>query len=77
MSNKSVQISFVDGTHILLCGEGSVTIIDPVGTLSSQSLTSAFSDARPEITRKLRYMREVLYQMQHPQGAVLAAMPSQ
>eukprot|EP00762_Andalucia_godoyi_P008085 ANDGO_02142.mRNA.1 putative serine/threonine-protein kinase CCRP1 len=71
MSNKSVQMNFFDGTHILLASESkavNVTVVEPSGAVSNQPLTSAFVDGRPDFARKLRHMREVLHQLSNPAG---------
>eukprot|EP01061_Rhynchopus_euleeides_P040148 TRINITY_DN68986_c0_g1_i1.p1 TRINITY_DN68986_c0_g1~~TRINITY_DN68986_c0_g1_i1.p1 ORF type:complete len:247 (+),score=105.34 TRINITY_DN68986_c0_g1_i1:37-741(+) len=61
LSNKSVQVSFFDGTEILLFSEArQVTYTDELGNSSTFPLSSMMLHPKPEISQRLRYTKEII-----------------
>eukprot|EP01064_Diplonema_japonicum_P026922 TRINITY_DN3853_c3_g1_i1.p1 TRINITY_DN3853_c3_g1~~TRINITY_DN3853_c3_g1_i1.p1 ORF type:complete len:847 (+),score=183.08 TRINITY_DN3853_c3_g1_i1:52-2541(+) len=61
LSNKSVQVSFFDGTEILLFSEArQVTYTDELGCASTFALTSMLTHPKPEIAQRLKYTKEII-----------------
>ena len=61
LSNKSVQVSFFDGTEILLFSEArQVTYTDETGEQQTFSLSSMMVHPKPEIAHRLKYTKEII-----------------
>ncbi|KAJ9465810.1 putative serine/threonine-protein kinase CCRP1 [Diplonema papillatum] len=61
LSNKSVQVSFFDGTEILLFAEArQVTYTDEKGVPSTFPLSSMNLHLKPEIAQRLKYTKEII-----------------
>ena len=70
LSNKVVQVSFLDKSELLLCSESKmVTYVDKKGIPSVYPLNSAMETQNKEMAKRLRYTKEILTSMLHPQSA--------
>lgn len=70
LSNKVVQVGFLDRSELLLCSESKiVTYIDKKGHGSTHPLSSAMETQNREMAKRLRYTKEILTSMLHPQTA--------
>ena len=70
LSNKIVQVSFMDKSELLLCSDSRmVTYVDKVGTPTIYPLSSAMETQNREMAKRLRYTKEILTSMLHPQSA--------
>lgn len=64
LSNKVVQVTFQDHTELVLSSQYKlVTFITKQGDRSSHPLSSALDSANPELSKRLRYTKEVLADM--------------
>ncbi|CAG9323808.1 unnamed protein product [Blepharisma stoltei] len=67
LSNKIVQVSFQDKTELLLCSESKfVTYVSKKGERNTYPLHSAMESRNMEMTKRLKYTKEVLTSMLHP-----------
>lgn len=70
LSNKVVQVSFLDKSELLLCSESKmVSFVDKKGSVSVHPLGSAMETQNKEMAKRLRYTKEILMTMLHPQTA--------
>ena len=70
LSNKVVQVSFLDKSELLLCSESKmVSFVDKKGGVSVHPLGSAMETQNKEMAKRLRYTKEILMTMLHPQTA--------
>ena len=64
LSNKIVQVSFLDQSEIILSSETKiVTYLDKKGQRSSFPLSSALDSKNNEMTKRLRYTKQILMHM--------------
>eukprot|EP01138_Halocafeteria_seosinensis_P014851 gb/GECG01015161.1/.p1 GENE.gb/GECG01015161.1/~~gb/GECG01015161.1/.p1 ORF type:complete len:793 (+),score=103.22 gb/GECG01015161.1/:1-2379(+) len=64
LSNRTVQVNFKDTSSIILCSESSlVTYADKSGNRSHHVLSKILHEGRPDISRRLRYTRDILHQL--------------
>ena len=64
LSNKIVQVSFLDQTEIILSSETKiVTYMDKKGHLSSYPLNTALDSSNNEMTKRLKYTKQILMHM--------------
>ena len=64
LSNKIVQVSFLDQTEIILSSETKVvTYMDKKGQLSSYPLNTALDSSNNEMTKRLKYTKQILMHM--------------
>jgi polo-like kinase 1 len=64
LSNRTVQVNFKDTSSIVLCSESSlVTYADKSGNRSNHVLSKILHEGRPDISRRLRYTRDILHQL--------------
>ena len=64
LSNKIVQVSFLDQTEIILSSETKiVTYMDKKGQLSTYPLNTALDSSNYEMTKRLKYTKQILMQM--------------
>lgn len=70
LSNKLVQVSFFDKTELLLCSDSKmVTYVDKQGVTTTYPLNNAMETQNREMAKRLRYTKEALTSMLHPQTA--------
>jgi polo-like kinase 1 len=70
LSNKVVQVSFLDKSELLLCSDSRmVTYVDKSGVPSLYPLSSAMETQNREMAKRLRYTKEVLTNLLNPQSA--------
>ncbi len=61
LSNKIIQVSFIDKTEILLCSENKmVTFVDKKGTKSNYPLSSALDSENIEMSKRLKYTKDII-----------------
>ncbi|EGR33498.1 polo-like kinase 1, putative [Ichthyophthirius multifiliis] len=64
LSNKIVQVSFVDKTEILLSSEQKmVTYLDKKGNRSNYPLATALENQNTEMSKRLKYTKDILTQI--------------
>ena len=64
LSNKIVQVSFLDQTEIILSSETKiVTYMDKKGQLSTYPLSTALDSNNYEMTKRLKYTKQILMHM--------------
>ena len=64
LSNKIVQVSFLDQTEIILNSETKVvTYMDKKGQLSTYALNTALDSSNYEMTKRLKYTKQILMHM--------------
>lgn len=64
LSNKIVQVNFQDHTEIILCSETRmVTYVNKKGDRQSYSLQTALESTNAEMTKRLRYTKDILTHM--------------
>ena len=64
LSNKIVQVSFLDQTEIILSSETKiVTYMDKKGQLSTYPLNTALDSNNYEMTKRLKYTKDILTHM--------------
>jgi len=64
LSNKIVQVSFLDQTEIILSSETKiVTYMDKKGQLSTYPLNTALESDNYEMTKRLKYTKQILMHM--------------
>ena len=64
LSNKIVQVSFLDQTEIILSSETKiVTYTDKKGQLSTYPLNTALDSSNYEMTKRLKYTKQILMHM--------------
>ena len=64
LSNKIVQVSFLDQTEIILSSETKiVTYMDKKGQLSTYPLNTALDSNNNEMTKRLKYTKQILMHM--------------
>ena len=67
LSNKVVQVYFQDKSELMLCsGTKQVVYIDKKGNISVFPLASAMESGNKEMTKRLRYTKEILTTMLQP-----------
>jgi polo-like kinase 1 len=69
LSNKIVQVSFVDKTEIILCSENKiVTFVDKKGNKSNYPLSTALDSNNKEMSKRLKYTKDILTHMLNSNG---------
>ena len=64
LSNKIVQVSFLDQTEIILSSETKiVTYMDKKGQLTTYPLSTALDSSNYEMTKRLKYTKQILMHM--------------
>ena len=64
LSNKIVQVSFLDQTEIILSSETKmVTYMDKKGQFSNYPLNTALESTNSEMTKRLKYTKQILMHM--------------
>ncbi len=64
LSNKIVQVSFLDQTEIILSSETKiVTYLDKKGVRSTFALNTALDSNNNEMTKRLKYTKQILMHM--------------
>jgi len=64
LSNKMVQVNFTDKTEILLTSENKmVTYVNKKGERSNYPLATALVSTNTEMTKRLKYTKEILTHM--------------
>mmetsp|Transcript_2558 Transcript_2558/g.2175 ORF Transcript_2558/g.2175 Transcript_2558/m.2175 type:complete len:212 (+) Transcript_2558:1297-1932(+) len=64
LSNKIVQVNFTDKTEIILSSENKiVTYVNKKGDRSNYPLATALECDNPEMTKRLKYTKEILTHM--------------
>ena len=64
LSNRIVQVTFTDKTEILLNSDmKTVTYVSKKGERSEYPLASALDSSNAEMTKRLRYTKDVLMQL--------------
>ena len=64
LSNKTVQVNFFDHTKIILSSEAKlVTYVNKQRQLSTYHLSTVLSKPRPELSKRLKYAKDLLYQL--------------
>jgi polo-like kinase 1 len=67
MSNKVVQVCFLDKSELVLCSESKiVTYVDRSGISSVYPLSTAMETQNREMAKRLRYTKEILTSMLNP-----------
>ena len=67
MSNKVVQVCFLDKSELILCSESKiVTYVDRAGISSVYPLSTAMETQNREMAKRLRYTKEILTSMLNP-----------
>ncbi|KAL9654905.1 hypothetical protein ABK040_008695 [Willaertia magna] len=67
LNNKMVQVCFFDKTEIILNGENNlVTYTDAEGKRTTHPLNKIVKYPTPDISKRLKYTKEVLYQLISP-----------
>lgn len=74
LSNKIVQVNFQDHTEILLNSESrQVTYVNKKGERSTLPLNQALESSNNEMTKRLKYTKDILTHMLNNNGASSAA----
>jgi POLO box duplicated region. len=67
LSNRVVQVSFLDKSELLLCSDKKIVIfVDKLGDVSEYNLSNAMESSNRDLTKRLRYSKEVLTSMLQP-----------
>lgn len=67
LSNRVVQVSFLDKSELLLCSDKKIVIfVDKKGEVSEYGLSTAMESSNRDLTKRLRYSKEVLTTMLQP-----------
>jgi polo-like kinase 1 len=70
LSNKVVQVVFFDKSELLLCSDSKlVTYVDKQAVCTLFPLSSAMETQNRDMAKRLRYTKEILTSMLHPQSA--------
>ncbi len=76
LSNKVVQVNFQDSTEIILSSESKVvTYVNKAGERMSYPLNSALESTNAEMSKRLKYTKEILTRMLN-QNAVPKSRPT-
>lgn len=78
LSNKIVQVNFQDHTEILLNSESrQVTYVNKKGERSTLPLNQALESSNAEMTKRLKYTKDILtHMLNNNQGAATAQASS-
>jgi polo-like kinase 1 len=77
LSNKIVQVCFLDKSELLLCSDSKiVSFVDKKGEISVHPLGSAMETSNKEMAKRLRYTKEILMTMLHPNAGTGEVRPS-
>ena len=64
LSNRVVQVSFLDKTELLLCSDTKIVIfVDKQGDASEYCLSNAMDSSNRDLAKRLRYSKEILTNM--------------
>jgi polo-like kinase 1 len=64
LSNRVVQVAFLDKSELLLCSDKKIVIfVDKNGEVSEYGLSSAMESSNRDLTKRLRYSKEILTSM--------------
>ena len=64
MSNRTVQVAFLDKTEIILASQAKlVTYVDKEGNRSTHSLYEITRSRRTDISKRLKYTKDILQQL--------------
>ena len=71
LSSKVVQVIFQDRTEIILSSEKrTVTYVNKKGERSAHPLTTALESTNQEMTKRLKYTKDILtHMLSHPKAA--------
>lgn len=76
LSNKLVQVDFQDNTELVLCSETkNVVYYSKSKEIVGYSLSAAMDSGYLELTKRLRYTKEVLTNMLQPNGGTGECRP--
>ena len=76
LSNKVVQVYFQDKTELMLCSKNKqVVYIDKVAKITVFPLATAMDSGNKEMTKRLRYTKEILTNMLQPPGELKGLSP--
>lgn len=71
LSNKIVQVSFLDKTEILLSSENKmVTYVDRKGVRTDYPLSTALESTNTEMSKRLKYTKDILTHMLNNNSSV-------
>jgi polo-like kinase 1 len=77
LSNKIVQVCFLDKSELLLCSDSKmVSFVDKKGEVSVHPLGNAMETSNKEMAKRLRYTKEILMTMLHPNAGTGEVRPS-
>jgi polo-like kinase 1 len=77
LSNKIVQVNFQDSTEIILSSESRVvTYVNKRGERNSYPLTTALESTNSEMTKRLKYTKDILTHMLNNHGGTGATPAS-
>ena len=77
LSNKIVQVNFQDSTEIILSSESRiVTYVNKKGERNSYPLTTALESKNAEMTKRLKYTKDILTHMLNNHGGTTGSTPS-
>lgn len=69
LSNRIVQVAFLDKSELLLCSDKKIVVfVDKAGEVSEYGLSSAMESTNRDLTKRLRYSKEVLASMLQPEA---------
>jgi polo-like kinase 1 len=67
LSNRAVQVAFLDKSELLLYSDKKIVIfVDKSGEISEHNLSNAMESSNRELTKRLRYSKEILTSMLQP-----------
>ena len=77
LSNKIVQVCFLDKSELLLCSDSKmVSFVDKKAEVSVHPLGNAMETSNKEMAKRLRYTKEILMTMLHPNAGTGEVRPS-
>ena len=77
LSNKVVQVNFQDSTEIILCSESRVvTYVNKKGERNTYPLVSALESSNTEMTKRLKYTKDILTHMLNNHGGTTGSTAS-
>jgi polo-like kinase 1 len=64
LSNRTVQVNFFDNSEIVLSSEARlITYVDKQRNRNTFTLNTIMQNSRPDIAKRLKYTKDILYQM--------------
>ncbi|OMJ70144.1 hypothetical protein SteCoe_31942 [Stentor coeruleus] len=68
LSNRVVQVAFLDKSELLLCSDKKIVVfVDKKGEVSEHGISNAMESSNRDLTKRLRYSKEVLTSMLQPE----------